>query len=431
MRKSMRKIYVILTGIIYDIGGGQIYVNNKRDYLERDKWEVYIFSYRYGKSILISDLKNYEKNINRALKYPPDLLSPKDRTLLIESIIKKLGLNNEIKMQDEIIVESNTIPIAMWGELIAKKLNCKHIIYLLYEQFPKSSVSVLQFLDYKHKRKELAGIIPDSLNRLFKGFKTLSDEENFHLKACVGDVVREGITDNRTDNIKLLDFNIGCISRIEKPFIMTMIHDLIMFASKYPQKKILLLIIGDAPYEKIKRAIKNKVKPISNINLIITGAMFPIPKKIFSQMDIFFACSGAARVCAHHGGLTASIDINTHKSIGFLGYDTDKTIYDSSKSPPQQKSIFSVLEDVLIRKKTPQGKEGLKLTKLLDYRSEYEKHMEFIALSSKERKYYQQIPKVPVRGQYLIINMLSKLFGVKVCVVIDSLYYKFKIFMKI
>lgn len=426
----MRKIYIILTGIIYDIGGGQIYINNKREYLEKKNWEVHIFSYRYGKTIRINELKKYEKNVNRALKYPPGLLSNNDRNRLIDTIIFRVGLKPGVeKLYNEIVIESNTIPISMWGELIAEKLNCKHIIYLLYEHFPKFSTSVLQYLDYKHNRKELAGITPESLSALFDGFKILGDDEKIQLKACVGDVVREGIIEKKIDDLNSLDFNIGCISRIEKPFVNTLIQDVTFFADKNPQKKILLLIIGDAPKEKIKRNIRKKIKPFSNINLVMTGALFPIPKKIFYQMDIFFACAGAARLCAHHGALTASIDVNTHKSIGYLGYDTDKTIYGNPNSP--QKSVFSVLEDVLIKKKLPQKKDRNFDLKLIDFRSEYANHMQFIASSDKEKKYYKQIPKVAVRGQYLIVKILSKVFGVKVCAMIDSLYYQVKMFVKI
>lgn len=413
----MRKIYVILTGIIYDIGGGQIYVNNKRDYLQKKGWEVHIFSYRYGKAIRINELNQYKNNIFRELKYPPCLLSEKSRIKFINYIIGKIENEVKINTHDEIIIESNTISVSMWGELIANKLNCKHISYLLYERFPKFSLSILKYLDFKHKRKELAGIIPESLNKLFNGYKTLPDDEKYYLKACVGNVVGD-VDEQLVDNLTPLDFNIGCLSRLEKPFIMTLIRNIVTFANKYQGKKILLLFIGDSSNEIVKKNIITKFRSVKNVELVMLGAMYPVPKKIFSRMDIFFASAGAASICAHYGALTASIDVNTHKPIGYLGYDTDQTLYGD---PNSNKSIFSVIEDILIKKNIPSRDNNYRF-ELIDYQLEFDKHMQFIASSDQNKKYYLGVSIAATNRKYFILKTLSKFIGFRGCIVLHRLY---------
>lgn len=392
------KKYIILTPNITNIGGAQIYVRNKKVFLEENGWEVDIYSIFEGQ-ILIKDIAVFKDNIIEELLYLPFFYSKNERLNIISRLTEK---NN----YDNLIIESNTITLALWGEMIAKETNGKHIIYLLNEHFENFSKTIFLFLDFKHKRKELAGIHNKSLELLFKDYKRIAENEKYSLRATCANAVVD-VPNYIIDNIKKKDINIGCISRLEKPFVSTMVDEIIQFTKINSSKTIQLVLVGESPDHSVERSIIKKTEDVQNLNLVMTGRLFPIPKKLFQMMDIFIGVAGAAGVSANENVLTLTVDVNSHKPIGLLGYDTRDSIYSQHATDI---SISAALERILIIEQM-QNEEIEIDYKIVDFRKEYLNHLDFIYSSNQEKIFYE-INGIKLNTKELIKKYLIKVAGI-------------------
>ena len=357
---------------------------------------------------MIDELKNFESNTILELRYPPFLFSKKTQNIVVNDIINRSLLNLLLKDNGEIIIETHTIETALCGELIAQKLNCKHFIFLLQEFFGKTPVSIMDYLDFKHKRKELVGISKKSLELLFKNYKTLHVNEKYSLKAVCSTNIVEDVDNPIIDNISKMDINIGCISRLEKSFINTMIDEIVYFAKRNKNKNIQLILIGGAPNISIEQNIIKKVKNAENIKLIMMGQMFPIPRKLFRIMDIFIGVSGSSHVSAYEGVLSMTLDVQSHKPIGLLGYDTQEFLYASSGT---NTSISTVLENVLIKRQLQNQNINIKLESI-DFRKEFNNHLDFIRSSAKDKEYHT-ISIMDIGVKNMIKKVLITIMGIK------------------
>ena len=409
---QMKKKYIILTPSISNVGGAEIYCRNKKIFLEENGWDVDIFYCRKGK-VLINDLKTYEENFMQELLMPPFFY----RKSSINKYIDKI--TNSITGHKEIVVESHTKALAMWGELVANRISGKHIIYLLAESFKKLSDHEYLFFDFKHRRRELAGISDKSLSLLFKGYRDIGEEERYFLRASCANVV-EDVENETVNRIETKDINIGCITRLEKDFVPELINEIIIFANNHKDKNILLVIIGGSINGDLEKIIYHKVKNIENLEVIITGYLFPIPKKIFHLLDIFIGVAGSAKISAREGVPTITLDVIDGKPIGLLGYNTESTLYRDTEN---QTSLSQLLEDILIDKKFDLRKISISDNlRLCDFRKEYQSHLRFIEKSEQTKDYYNFDDKLPLKEQIgkIAFNML----GIKVSAKLYQLLIK-------
>lgn len=71
---SDNKCYIFFTDSIVNIGGGQLYVKAKMEYLHREGWTVYIYSHINGE-ILIREFIPFTQYIYTELNVYPFYLS--------------------------------------------------------------------------------------------------------------------------------------------------------------------------------------------------------------------------------------------------------------------------------------------------------------------------------------------------------------------
>ncbi len=412
----MKRTYILLTRTICTIGGAQVYVRNKVKYLRECGWNVEVFSYTRDE-IMINDLRPFEKNINTMIKYPPKCFPEKQIHKIVEEIVN----SSTIDKCERVVVESHEITLSLWGEMLARSFECKHITYLLSEDFPTLPQGILKYLDFKHKRKELAGIHKQSLKLLFKNYKLVSDNEGYSLRAVCENSV-EDVPNSIVDNIVRKDINIGCISRLQKSFVNTMVNEIICFSRNNSGKTIQLILIGASPGNIIEEKIIYKTKGIKNLNVVIVGRVFPIPKKVFKLIDLFISVAGSAGASANEGVLTLTLDVRSHKPIGFLGYDTQESLYSQSD---YDISITDVLERILIKKQGV-GKNRYTNYKSRDYNKEYLKHLAFIDASDKNNNYYE-IESIKLTPKDLLKKYLIGILGVSLFEIIMNHIYKFRL----
>ncbi len=369
--------------------GGQSYVNTKVEYLESIGWTVQVFTVRERKDnkILWKNLEKFDNAICSVLKYQPEFYPKKyvNKTLnWMESFINN-GYEN-------IIIESHTYVVAEWGELFARQINAKHICFLLDERLEEYKAK--EFLYFKYLRNEVAGIHITSMKRLFKGIAEVAEDERYVLSAANSGVVQD-IEYDIVKQIPRYDWNIAYVGR-DKPYVSSILDGICKFASEYQDKKILLIILGEA------KCIDNIIKP-SNVEVYKIDFLIPISRGFFSHVDVIIAGSGCAYLSAMEKVPTIVADPKTYLSNGVLGYDVFDTLFSNSEGFPYEES----LRKVLVYKSYEQKHFSLPVLK--DYRQLYKKHFDFIRASEQKQEYFdfnQIQKKLSIRDMLLRIKLI-------------------------
>lgn len=381
------KLYIFITFGLHEMGGGQMYVNSKALWLQKQGWNTIILS--PGKEEGWHSIFTVKDNIH----YFPELYLP-------IGLYSRRAIKTWLKKAEslittpytEIVIESSNECFASWGEYLAKQLSAKHFVYTLNERFRNVDGANInhydtyynqyfKFFDFKHKRKELAGIHEDSLSLLFEKHKIVSENERYFLKAIHGGAVQD-IQNSALEQLKRYDWNICSIGRLDKEYVPTMLEGVLDFAMLHSDKIIQFVIVSE-----IGLLAESRLKILdSQSNIIVTrlGTLSPIPRSLFSKIDVVLASSGCAAVSALESVPTLSIDAKNYLINGVLGYTTKSTLFHSHNDA--QMNYVQALEEALIVKsyKTLE----FSFDKPFDIENEYAKHMAFLAQSEPKKEYY-------------------------------------------
>lgn len=405
------RLYVLIQFGIVGMGGGQMYIRNKKEYMQSEGWDVVVFSGVKGK-IYINDLKNCKKTIIPAISSSALVYGSK-------YISKIISLMSEYSTgYAEVVIESGSLHSVFWGELLANKLRAKHIIFMLDER-PDAYIpqSYLPYYEFKLKRRELAGITYDTLPLIFKDHRTLSAEENIRLSAASTNVV-EDYESKVINKIPDKGINVGVFGRLDKEYIMAATEAIFKVASRHPDKFFNAIYIGGANSKKRLKAIKNKLKR-RNVNVIFLGYLFPIPKKLFSKLSLCLSSSGSALVAYREGCFTITIDARDLKAIGVLNYTTSNTLYRDNE---EAKEIDDVIENVLFGTIThSQIIERLSIDVNRD--SLLAEHIQFMNSTEKEIAYFP-LDTISVDGKDKKKKAIRKIIGNRLYVLLRPLYSK-------
>jgi len=373
---TMKK-YIFITYGIVDMGGGQMYVYNKTQYLKNNDYNVYVFSVFNG-DVIIKGLEEYKDDIISELGVPIFYFSLSQKNKIINSIIKKIDLH----FDDEIIIESNSISNALWGEKISALLHCKHFIYLLSENNLIYADTIYPFLKFKYNRQEVAAINEKIIPWLFQKYEEIGENKSYSLKAACTNVF-EDYEHELIHKIPHRDYTIGMIGRLEKPYLLPILDDIIGFCNNHIDKTFTILLIGDTQDKIRKNRIIDKFAKSDNINLVLSGYLYPIPLRLLDLCDVFVSSAGSAFLTEALGYLTISIDGKDYKPTGILGYTTDNSLFRNNEPIVE---INDLLEDILILEKYPKRLARTYDTSINDFSNKT--HMDFIANSDQSEAYY-------------------------------------------
>ena len=376
------KKYIIITYDIHPIGGTQKYTSAKAEYLQRNNWDVYVmFEGEKGGRCEIRSLEKYVNHAVFGLETQPEYLSKHIKESIIKKMVSIIG-----DTCDETIIESQAGIFALWGELLAKELNAKHICFTCNEVFREPYKENLRFFDFKHKRRELAGIHDDSLVDLFDGYKTVQNTERYVLHAAPEEQVQT-VFNEKIESIVKLDWNICYIGRFGKGYINNILHDVAIFASKHLDKNIQFILVGDA-IEK-EKYIKNLLKNIKNLVITLTGNLVPIPRALYSKIDVVIAGSGCAFCSAYEGVPVIIADAGNGLANGVFGYDTFNTLYATASNG--QTSFVEALENVLVDKLYVNRE--IRLPERVSAEQYYKEYFQFVYDSEQKQEYYTDFYK--------------------------------------
>ena len=213
------KTYIIITMNLCTMHGANMYIYNKTQYLKENGYKVIVFSAEQGE-IVIPGLKEYKHYQETFLRFYPGCFTNNRAEQYIELMREKIGIDD----YNDIIVESTNIYSALCGEMLAKRLNCKHLAIILQERFGYSDAE-REFLRFKVRRHELSGINQLAVRRMLED-ESLPYDESMQVIAHCNNTI-----DNCEDEITpKLDHNatltIGSIGRLEKKYVLPLAEQL-------------------------------------------------------------------------------------------------------------------------------------------------------------------------------------------------------------
>ena len=336
------KKYLIITLSITNIGGAEQYIYNKQKFLSENGFDVYVFS-SLDRKILIRDLNKYSDCIIPELMYSPSCFTKKNVDNVVKSIAERANLSNN----DEIYVESHNINQALWAEILGNRYTIKHLIYNIQEVHNYSKKE-RKYLKDKFEKKELVAITHDSMGLILD--EEIEYKEWMKFRACCNNVVddcQDIFSQYLNQNA---DLTIGSIGRLEKEFVLPMIDEIIHFSIG---RTINLILIGGSSQSGIVEKIKDKLSNISNITLIITGFLYPIPRKLINRIDLFISTAGAATVSYCEKRPTIKVHPINAKPAQIMGFTYDDvrshSMYDTLPNTTLIEQIELILSGIHIK----------------------------------------------------------------------------------
>ena len=384
--KMEKRIYIFFTYSILPIGGTQMYTAGKAKYLQNRDWQVYIFfsESRKSKSVIPSLTQCIESGGGlNFLDTPPYKMKRYEQNYCLEVIVERLRLSTEEEY--EIIIESHSDIFAYWAELLASKIGAHHFFICcneIYRPTPtipnKTYGDNLDFFYFKWKRNELIGT-DETLKKLFNGYKNVTSTlfdmlETVREQDAVQDV------NFPIEKINKLDWNICHIGRAEKDYVPFVIEGVGKLAKRHPDKRINFIMVGNAESRRVQ--LSQTFNGLSNVFITLLGDLVPIPRVLFTKVDVVCAISQSARFAANEDVLTIVGSANEpSKTPGVLGYDVEEQVYGAGTF-----SYVEAFEKVLVKKFYADKKYSLpKLRPADEY---YENFWTIVKNASSVKEYY-------------------------------------------
>ena len=330
------KLYLFLTNTIGGCSGGVTYVRNKLVWLQKRGWDVVVYDAggQVSESVLFTELMRFLCNRNFELYYPPCFFTQRRRNAVVNRIA------NKHKYKSQVVVESNTINLALWGEMIASSLKAKHLIYLIQENLIIQTKEQFDYLNYKAKNKELFSINTQAYELLFSKYEEVKDADNHYWEASNASPILD-IENERLNNIPRADINISHFGR-KKDYFHYMINEVKSFAESHPKTQINFLLLGIESFK------KNGYVFSDNLNIIPLGNMNPVPSLFYKISNVVIATAGCASMSFKYGAKVISMDTSECKPLGVMGFTTlDRTYRTVGNN--NNKDLSVLLEELLIK----------------------------------------------------------------------------------
>ena len=331
------KKYIIL-GWCGGMGGGNIYTKNKCEAARLAGWEPIVIHFS-SREVFLKELKVYQDNRVKEMLNPPSFYTHRQQKRIIDRLVYYV---NPLP-GDEFFVESNGVRNAYWGELLAKRLNCKHFAFVLEFFYPWHDDNTDFFL-FKLNRKELSAISTKHMMELFGNRKDILYDDIPIMHASCSNSVDETEDTIGVDYSKY-NIIIGNIGRSSKPYVESLGLEILKFAKKHSDKKILFIIIGGEKESLIAKQQSALFQDAPNLDYVNTGFIFPIPQNILNHLDVAIASGGCIGIGVRSGVKTITYADNNTLPYGVMGYDIkDRNVQMNEHCGL---SLFDLLEGVL------------------------------------------------------------------------------------
>lgn len=336
------KTYCIITPDIGKLGGAQLYSLRRLKYLQQNNCRVSVITGSTTDFVLQDDFEGIEILVVPEIFCNPNLFMKKRVANANERIFKFL------QSKDTQVIESHSLAAAVYAEIVAKKIDCKHIVYLLNEDKVKSKYGIgyTGFFDFKLNRGELFGVSSMSLEIILSRKIDLNQNKYINIPYDTKELLNQ---ENNAINHYLpppnTDFKIFTIARLDKAYVKDLINDTIKVSQNYVEYTFFLLIIGDSSNKERLKKLKKLALNSQNLTIVFAGYIHPVPETVYKNFDLFIGNGTASVSSISQGCATAVIDPRDNKSPGFLGINTNNFGY--PENDIDNRSIENLLNSVV------------------------------------------------------------------------------------
>lgn len=397
------KKYLILTPSISNMGGSEMFTANKSKYLREHGWGVNVFYFNTRGEVMIPELEKYKGNCIPELLLRIEHFTKIYRNKIISRIIE--GINDD----DQVVIESHLFNLGIWGELIAQRIGAKNILNFMEENIGEVSKNEADFMEWKLKRWEILNASDKSFHRYFNSrykeeYKQYT--HNFMRVYC------SNVTTNKEVDVSFIspaDYTILSIGRLDKPYILPSIKEVITFAKENAVKTINLIVVGGSPDGNSEKKIDIFCNPIDNLRVYQFGYMFPVPSNIIQLADVAFSSANSISVSANQGIPTVGIDIHDTLPLGVYGKTTQNKF---SRDDEPVIALSQWLHQILVDKKYV--KESPILEDDKESNEVFGKQIDFLSLSPSDRRTYdvENMYSLPTYILFNIKRHIHSLIGI-------------------
>ncbi|MEA4914541.1 MAG: hypothetical protein VB061_08220 [Christensenella sp.] len=376
----------ILVGQICGVGGWQTYNKNKAALMSGLGWDVAFVCPGKdcnGENIKLLDLNKYPYMFLEELSFYPSYFSVKRRREVVERIRSLISGATE---KDEIIIETNAICPALWGEYISKELGAKHLPLLVYSVFPKITTEVKKYLDFKYSRRELVTMYNNGLHELLADVREVPVSGAY----VVDPLTYNEYADDGKDYEALLkthdyDWVVGSIGWLDKKYISEFINQLYSFAAEHSNKKILFIVVGNSTTGDKEQMITEKLGDLQSVRCELMGSIAPLPSNLITLFDVCVASHGCAVISDTLGVTTVQMLDDRDIPTGVMGYTLTEWPYDLCTANKEPVGWF--LEATLVRGEYRKC-DHVPLPLNTIYKAANQGHISFLAGADKDNEYY-------------------------------------------
>lgn len=357
------------------------------NYLESQGWRVLIFSSMKG-HIMIDGFRKFEHLILPPLYLSPVCYRKSEVRRTIDRIISEIGDYNP----EDTIIESDILQRSVWAELVASRLKCRHLSMFVQEKY-KRNTDPQSFIRFKYDRHELSCITKNGIQMLF-GEDNEDVRRDARFVAYCNNVILEAPDKYSAMLNPKADLTLGSLGRLSKPYVPFVVEAFCKYAASHPDKLFNIVFIGDSSNRGKKDEISRAFKGLPNVNLVMTGNVYPVPVSFAHKVDVFVSTAGASNATYNVGIPTVMVHALTGDPVGVIGLDfmqTEKSMYDAMHDT----TIEDCIDKALVQKTEIRFLGGA-----AEYdekmRTEFKRQLTFIDYTDK-KEYYPEEKLMKIR----------------------------------
>lgn len=371
-----KRIYIFLQNEIGNVGGGQLYVMRKMEYLRKHGWMPMVCFF-LDNEVIIEPLKVYAGNFIREMQIPYASHTNQSRSRGIGKMLSAIavaagidgGLSNTgdvtggkiddtIKGKDikrlrdaveEVVIESYSCLTLLWGEALAAELQrvgvrVRPLIYNIIESFPIYSPAERRLLEFKIEKEQLRTIYGDLAARKLPSADAvrIDMQGGINEGENVADVACEALEyENRAC------FTMMFLGRLDKPITSPIFRNVAEFCAAHPEAEFEMIVLGGASKRGMEQRILAPLQRVGNLRVHVAGSVYPVPRRAMRLADVMIGNSGSVAECFREGVRCVVVDGRDCEGIGLYAEDTDSFVLRKDNEPriPISKLIERVYKD--------------------------------------------------------------------------------------
>ena len=396
--------FILIARHIGTVSGEKIYHCNKLKYMASLRWRTIFLTWKAEDTFFENDC-HIECYVLPALTYAPECYSKNEVFKTINKIAELVGDTNN----GMCIIESDAVNRALWAELIAKRIHAVHLAFLLQERHPYDQ-DARHFLEYKYERHELAGITNKSVCQMLNDDE-MTVREDAHISAYCNNVVKD-CTDSFSGLLApQAKLTFGSIGRLDKGCVPAILKGFIEYAQGNPSDRFNLVLIGGSMDDKKIQQIQELVSSSNNINLIITGFIYPIPSSLIENIDLFVSTAGSASVSYRFHRPTIKVQPITGEPVSVMGMDDlgEKNMYEILPNT----TVYECINRALLNKNNIIYKYDYYYDYYRNMTNEFNRHISIAEWSEKMQKkeYYSDEMLLQIKSTHIKAHSFHRIIG--------------------